>query len=193
MWVQYSLKYRYTIFLLLPFFLLCSKAWAETPDSTLWQQLETNNTIIRYQSTHDLKKFNTKINFGRSRWGIKDLFASDEPNTLLDKLKVKIDALHGRVQEILDMRKHVKKVTINIYSDRKQLNNAYFRIYKKECHIRAWYIYEYNSIYINVNDLHEGMLAHEMAHAIIDHFLTVRPPVASAEILARYVDSHLHE
>jgi hypothetical protein len=40
-------------------------------------------------------------------------------------------------------------------------------------------------------DLHEGMLAHEMAHCIIDYFLLVRPPVASAEILARYVDEHL--
>ena len=38
-----------------------------------------------------------------------------------------------------------------------------------------------------------GMLAHEMAHAIIDDFLQVRPPMASAEILARYVDAHLND
>jgi hypothetical protein len=41
--------------------------------------------------------------------------------------------------------------------------------------------------------MHEGILAHEMAHAIIDQFLTVRPPSATAEILARYVDGHLFD
>ncbi|MFC1867599.1 hypothetical protein ACFL0H_05635 [Thermodesulfobacteriota bacterium] len=48
-------------------------------------------------------------------------------------------------------------------------------------------------MYITIEDLHEGMLAHEIAHSIIDHYLTVRPPSESAEILARYVDSHLHK
>jgi hypothetical protein len=87
----------------------------------------------------------------------------------------------------------LKKVTVNVYHNKKQLHAAYWRIYKKPCKLRAWYIYEYNTIYINVGDLHEGMLAHEMAHSIIDHYLTVRPPGATAEILARYVDSHLFE
>jgi hypothetical protein len=32
-----------------------------------------------------------------------------------------------------------------------------------------------------------------MAHSIIDNYLLVRPPKATAEILARYVDSHLIE
>jgi hypothetical protein len=41
-----------------------------------------------------------------------------------------------------------------------------------------------NTIYLNVDDLHEELLAHEMAHAIIDHYLLVRPPPATAEILA---------
>ncbi|MEH0019750.1 MAG: hypothetical protein V6Z89_08855 [Desulfobacter sp.] len=37
------------------------------------------------------------------------------------------------------------------------------------------------------------MLAHEIAHAVVDHYLDVRPPRATAEILARYVDAHLNE
>ena len=34
-------------------------------------------------------------------------------------------------------------------------------------------------------------MAHEIAHAIIDHYLLIRPPRATAEILAHYVDEHL--
>jgi hypothetical protein len=46
---------------------------------------------------------------------------------------------------------------------------------------------------VNADDLTEGILAHEMAHSIIDHFLVIRPPKAATEILARYVDRHLFE
>ena len=46
---------------------------------------------------------------------------------------------------------------------------------------------------IRVQDINEGILAHEMAHAIIDHFFDIRPPRATAEILARYVDKHLND
>ena len=46
---------------------------------------------------------------------------------------------------------------------------------------------------MNARDLSAGMLAHECAHAIVDHYLAVRPPRATAEILARYVDGHLYQ
>ena len=46
---------------------------------------------------------------------------------------------------------------------------------------------------MNAEDVHEGMLAHEIAHSIIDHYLLVRPPRATAEILSRYVDAHLND
>jgi hypothetical protein len=91
------------------------------------------------------------------------------------------------------MRKLMEKININIYPDQKELHAAYYDMFQKTCKLRAWYIYEKNTIYINAADMHEGILAHEMAHAIIDHFLSVRPPAATAEILARYVDGHLFD
>ena len=174
-------------------FSLCGVAHGETSANINWQSLETKYTIIRCQSLEDLKKFNQKVDYSPGEWGLKRLFSRSDSTKMIDKLKKKVDALYERVQEILDMRKRMKKVTVNVYHNKKQLHAAYWGIYKKPCKLRAWYIYEYNTIYINANDLHEGMLAHEMAHSIIDHYLTVRPPGATAEILARYVDSHLFE
>jgi hypothetical protein len=174
-------------------FSLCGVAYGETSADVNWQSLETKYTFICYQSLIDLKKFDQKVDYSPGEWGIKRLFSRSDSNNMIDKLKKKVDALYERVQEILDMRKKMKKVTINIYYNKKQLHAVYQEIYKKPRKLRAWYIYEYNTIYISVDDLHEGMLAHEMAHSIIDHYLTVRPPGATAEILARYVDSHLFE
>jgi predicted regulator of amino acid metabolism with ACT domain len=160
-------------------------------DNKAWKEIETKYTIIRYQDLKDLKKFNRKVKYPLGESGLTWLFSGGGSVNLTDKLKKKVDATYRRVQEILDMRKRMKKVTINIYQNKKQLRSVYYKIYMKECRIRAWYIYEYNTIYISVDDLHEGMLAHELAHSIIDHYLTVRPPPATSEILARYVDSHL--
>ncbi len=160
-------------------------------DDTVWQSIETKHTIIDYQSPEDLKTFNKKVVYYSARWSLKSLFSPSDSNSLTDKLKKKVDALCERVQEILDMRKRMNKVIINISHDEKQLNAAFYKIFKKKCPFRACYIYEYNTIYINADDLNEGILAHEMAHAIIDHYFKVRPPKATAEILARYVDRHL--
>jgi len=94
------------------------------------------------------------------------------------------------------MRGRIKKVVINIFPNKKRFHEVQNKVAGEKSRIRArvraWYIYEQNTIYINNDDVHEGILAHEMAHAIIDHYLTVRPPKATAEILARYVDKHLY-
>lgn len=91
------------------------------------------------------------------------------------------------------MRKYLRRVTINVYSDKDKLQVAYREDVKGQAEYRAWYLFEKHTISLQINDINEGMLAHEMAHAIIDNFLQVRPPAASAEILARYVDSHLKD
>jgi hypothetical protein len=171
----------------------------QTLDKTQWQKLETKYTIVKYQSLKDLKKFNRKVDYSPGKWSLQRLFSNSDSNNLADDLSRKVDALYERVQEILDMRRQTKKVCVNIYSDKSQLviaykkvSNSTFSAYSTLSQPRAWYLYERNTIYVNVNDLREGILAHEMAHSIIDHYLSVRPPRTSAEILARYVDSHLY-
>ncbi len=187
-----SIKTLLIIFLPLVFFFSpCTSALCETSKEITWTQIESKYTVIKYQSQKDLKRFDNSLDYGMEKRSLGRLFSRSEPDTLNDKLINKVDALFERVEEILDMRKQIPKVAINIYQSKKQLNEAFYKIYKKDSHFRSWYIYEYNTIYLNVMDSHEGMLAHEMAHCIIDHFLLTRPPAASAEILARYVDEHL--
>ena len=192
--IQHAHKKRFLIPALICFFyafFLCRVAKGEPDADIHWQMIETRHTVVRYQSLEDLKKFDKKIKYRVGNSGLRSLFSSSGPNEPADTVTRKVDALFERAQQILDMRKRIKKVTINVYHDKKQLREAFERIYRKTCHIRAWYEYSYHTIFICIDDMHEGMLAHEMAHGIIDHYLKVRPPSATAEILARYVDSHL--
>jgi len=172
-------------------FSIIRTGYAESTQTITWITLETKYTIIRFLKAEDLETFSSSMDFDQKFWGLKQFFSDKSPDTLHEEISAKVDNLYKRVQEILDMRKKSPKVFINLYPDRNLLDQAYYHIYQSKNNIRAWYIFDSNTIYININDVHEGMLAHEMAHSIIDHFLLVRPPAASAEILARYVDTHI--
>lgn len=166
--------------------------YAQTQKELPWNILETKYTLIHYQSEDDLEKFNSKIDYGPKKWGLGRLFSKAESNSMADRLVMKMDLLFERVQEILEMRKKFNKVNIKLYKNKNQLHEAFTRIYKKPCQIRTWYRYRDNTVHVQVEDFNENMLAHELAHAVVDHYLLVRPPTATAEILARYVDMNLH-
>lgn len=173
---------------------LFSPCWTElveAADDIAWQSIVTKHTKIQYQTLDDLKKFDQNIDYAPEQTGFSWIFKSNESTNLNDRIKSKVDAIYERVQQILDMRKKTAKVKINIYSNKKQLKSAFEQIYKEKISYKAWYIYGFKTIYVNADFLHEGMLAHEMGLHIIDHFFKVRLPRATAEILARYVDSHL--
>ena len=173
------------------FISLCSGSQADTTEDIAWESLATKYTVIHYQSIKDLGKFCAKVKYGPKNWGLEVLFSGTRPDALMEITSKKIDLVFEKVQKILGMQKEMDKVNINIYQNKEQLHEAYSEIYQRTCNIRAWYRHANNTVYINANDLQEGMLAHELTHAIVDHYLLVRPPHATAEILARHVDSHL--
>lgn len=162
-----------------------SPGFAQTPT---WNQVVGRHTIVAYQNLADLIAFNRQIRFG---------FQSGVPEGNYEALAAlvagKMDALYERVQQILDMRGKSAKVTIQLHPDSRRLHETYQALFREQCPYRAWYLYEKKTVYVNVADVTAGMVAHEMGHHIIDHYLKVRPPAATAEILARYIDAHLFE
>ncbi len=180
------------IIVLCSFALSPAYAAAGQANSQKWKTLETKYATVRYQTDEDLVKLNKKIKYSPDGSSFAGMFGKKNKNPKASLPKT-LAALFEKVQRILDMRKAMRKVKIKVFSNEKALKNEYHRIYRKRTNIRAWYIFDYNTIYINAGDINEGMLAHEMAHAIIDNYMSVRPPRASAEILARYVDQHLFD
>lgn len=156
-------------------------------------KFETQYLRLVFNNPADLSRFYKNIDFDSGQ-GSSSLFAKHSAEEEQRLLIAKLDALYEKVQRILDMRKSMsEKVRVQVHSDKEEQAATFQRVFKKPGYARAWYIYEYNTVYMNVTDVHEGMLAHELAHAIIDHFMNVRPPRATAEILATYVDKHLFE
>ena len=151
-----------------------------------WQQAPTCHTMILFQTVEDLENLNRRIDFSVPE--IKE----NTSDTVLTVSR-KVDALFQRARQLLGMQCFVNRVNIRVYRNREQLDRAFFDLYQTQSHARAWYAHEKLTVYIQLEDFHEGMLAHELAHAIIDHYLIIPPPPETAEILARYVDTHLKE
>ena len=187
------------LFLLLTLLLLAPDptVLGETSNEKSWQYIESRHTIIKCETLEDLERFDDNIDFSPGEWGLKSLFSFSGSKDSIVSIKKKVDAIFERVQEILDMHTRMKKIVIIIYPNKKRFREVRTQIIGenligKNRRMRSWYTFERNTIYINADDIHEGILAHEMAHSIIDHYLTIRPPRATAEILARYVDKHLY-
>jgi hypothetical protein len=157
-----------------------------------WETLKTKYLTLYYHSDKDLDTFDKKIKPVEKMSRFSSFSSGNFYEGPRGDLAKKVDTLVEKVQLILDMRKPIK-INVRIYPDKAALKRAYFRIYKNKKDLRAWYIFEYNTVYLQVGDLFSGMFAHEVAHAIVDHYLDVRPPRATSEILARYVDAHLNK
>lgn len=180
-------------FLLLSLFFLPVRngAQAGTTEAIAWQRLETRYTIIHYQCLKDLAKFCATVKCDPNDWGVKVLLNGRPSVIIKDIVAQKTDGLFEKVQAMLGMRKKINKINISIYNNKEQLHEAYARLFQEECSIRAWYYHGNNMVSVNIHDLDESVLAHELAHAIVDHYLLVRPPRPTAEIIARYIGSNI--
>ena len=154
--------------------------------------IPTKHTILMFNTEEDLGLFNDSIKYDAAT-SLSSIFSTPSSGDVRKDVIRKVDLLFEKAQLILDMRKPMTKVTVRIHSNEVQLGESFKKLYQQGNPPRGWYFYENNTVYLNVKDVHEGMLAHELGHSIIDNYFSVRPPAATAEILAQYIDKHLFE
>ena len=156
-----------------------------------WSGVEAEHVILKYQDLDSLKKFNRNINLP-GEWGLERLFSRGEDP--VDLARKELGVVFKRVMKLVDLPyKEKYKVKILLFKNLNQLHAEYHKIYRHpHPPVRAWYIYEYNTIYVNVRDIHEGILAHEMTHAVVDNYINMRLPREVSEIVAKYVEQGFH-
>ncbi len=90
-----------------------------------------------------------------------------------------VDTIFEHAQNTLEMYPEMSKVRILLYHNRNQPDT-----------VRADYVYDNNTIYICIEDITEGVIAHELAHAISFHQYGGNRP--DGETLAKWVDRMLN-
>jgi hypothetical protein len=158
-----------------------------------WHVFSTRFCTLFYEGGVDLKLVNRRINLRFCDFYSPRRYIEKVDLSVEDPLSEKFDAIFNRVEEILDMHPSKIHVTINIYKTKTALDAVYEDIFHEQNTASSFYVYKTNTIYTVENVIDEGILAHEMAHCIIDHYFVILPPRKIQEMLAVYADMHLKD
>jgi small-conductance mechanosensitive channel len=152
-------------------------------------EVKTKHATIVYERDDLLRKFNKKVSMG----SLSYLLRNKKIITVEDEAKNKLDVIIERVESVLDMFPQNLKFTVILLFSDKEVQ----RIYREKYGVRIDYISFYSprdkTAYISVDDVSLGVLAHELAHVIMDHYFGMPPPAKVHEVLAQYVEKHLED
>lgn len=179
------------VFILIALSILCSPAAFAQDASSDWQTIESKFFTIQYESDVNLRRAERRIHIraidlpGGKRYAASRDYAQNLAN--------KFDLLFMKAQQILNMYPSGIRVNVKLFKRVSGLREEYKRIFSSPTNIISFYIFKYNTVYLSEDTIREGVVAHEFAHSIIDHYFTIMPPRKVQEILATYVDAHLKD
>ncbi len=154
------------------------------------KEVKSRYVTLRYSSQELLTDFNEEIELGRN---LKANARKTDIVTVEDEVLAKIDAIIEKAETILEMfpdQLHMKIVLLEKSADVAKVFNEKYG--KNADHI-AFYSLSEDTIYISVNDARLAVLAHEIGHAIVDHYFKVRPPYNVHELMAQFVEKRISD
>ena len=66
-------------------------------------------------------------------------------------------------------------------------------IFNQDNRFIAYYVFKINTLFTSEEKISANVLAHEIAHCVIDHYFSVIPPTKVAEMIAQYADAHIRD
>ncbi|MBI5640011.1 MAG: hypothetical protein HZA17_06255 [Nitrospirae bacterium] len=152
-------------------------------------ELKTQYATIIYEREELLRKFNKEISLG----SLSYLMRHKKSVTADDEIRNKLDVIVERVEAILDMFPGDLKFRIVLLSSESEVQRIYKMRYGTAADYIAFYAPKDKTLYISVDDIRLGVLAHELTHAVLDHYFGVSPPVKVHEVLAQFVETQLKD
>lgn len=113
--------------------------------------------------------------------------------TGLISIKDNVGNLVYRVKQILGIYPPDLRFNINIYRTYSELTEAFRGMGLTGDVPVAFYSHKYRTIYLSVEKLNDSILAHEIAHAVINSYFIPLPSTQVQEILAHYVEKNLKD
>jgi hypothetical protein len=105
----------------------------------------------------------------------------------------RLDAICEKAMDVLDMHPKMKRLEIRIFKSRGDLNTAYRMLTGNPGDIKAFHVNDCATIFTSEEDIGDSVMAHEIAHAIVDSQYNGIPPPKVGEMLASYVDMHISD
>lgn len=145
---------------------------------------------LHYGSQELLGDFNDQIELGKKF----NAFARKTPVvTVEDEVLAKVDMVVEKAETVLEMFPDQLHIHIVLLAGASDVAALFKEKYGKDVDHIAFYSLSEDAIYISVDDAELRVLAHEIGHAIVDHYFKVRPPYNVHELMAQFVEKRVTE
>ncbi|MEW5746968.1 MAG: hypothetical protein AB1805_16180 [Nitrospirota bacterium] len=152
-------------------------------------EIETRYATVVYEREELLKRFNDELRL-RS---LSYMMRGRSSMTLSDEVRNKVEVVIDRVQNVLEMFPRGMKFRIVLLASEEDVAKVYRTKYYKNAEFIAFYAPREKTIYVSVRDATLHVLAHEVAHVVIDHYFGISPSVKIHEVLSQYVEANLED
>ncbi len=181
------------LFLLILLFPFPADAQLDNGVNEEWMKIESKYCTIFCHPDVNLGRVNRKIRIRFYDLDCSRNFANYESEE--KQLAEKFDCIFQKAEKILDMYPRKIHLMVKIFKNQAQLDRAYKKTFGQENDTQriSYYVHKYTTIYTTQSAIRQGVLAHEIGHAVSDHYFLILPPVKIKELLAQYVEIHLEE
>jgi hypothetical protein len=150
-------------------------------------EIKSRYATLIYKDEKQLLEFNKKA--------LKNISYRGESVIFADEVTGKLDILIEEVILILVQSRPAQelKFKIMLLPSDADIQKIYSERYGKGDDYIAFYSPKDNTIFISADDLRPGVLAHELAHVIINSYFYNAPTKMIHEALAQFVEKHIDE
>jgi Zn-dependent protease with chaperone function len=144
-----------------------------------------------YLPDANLKKLEARLRYRDTPMTVEYHELLSSPGlTTEQRISARLTIILMRVKQILGMNPQMQ---IRVYKTRQDMDDAYEQMFGSSTRFKSFYVHHFKSVFTNEQDFLDSVMAHELGHAVIDHYFTVPPPPQMAELMAQYVDAHLDQ
>jgi len=171
-----------------------SSTTTQEPSTSGWVSIQGDSVTVWYLPDANIRKLEARLRERDVPMGQEyRMLLSNRSLSIEDRLKARFEIILLRVKEILAMDPKEFHIKVRIFKTRQEMNDTYALMFDNSANFKSFYIHYFKSVYTNEQDFIDSVMAHEMGHAVIDHYFSVPPPTKMAELMATYVDAHLDQ
>lgn len=153
-------------------------------------ELQTRYATLHYDNDEQLQTLNRELLLGGElSWQLRKRSLV----TIRDEVTAKIDILVEQVQVVLEMYPERMAFTILLFSDEKAAQAELARRHGERVDFISFYSRRDNTLYLSVKHARLKVVAHELAHVVVQRFSQNSMPNKIHELLAQYAASHIVE
>ena len=173
------------------------------PPAQAQQVFHTQSATIYYEDPVSLREMEQRLRFSQAKKFSQSYFYTQDPvqAALSPGLAAKIDGLLVKVCLLLGRwPRKTQRLRIFLLKDGKQVQQRHLVFQPFQNAGPSWFGYgrleafyepRTRTIFLSLEDLHAGILAHELAHFVLCESFAVPPPASVQEDWARQVESSL--